>query len=148
MARFYPISPLFWNDSKVKEWDEPTRNLALYLLTCEHRNLEGLYRLPYAYISADLDWPVEDVRERMATLIFSGFIHYDEAARVVFLPKALKYHSVTSENHVKGAINDLQAVPDTTLYELFLGAAEEFAPTLFKALSNGSETLAEGLASA
>lgn len=134
MARFYSISPLIWTDDKIRRLDEPTQLLVFYLLTCEHRNLEGLYRLPYAYVSADLEWSLEEVRERMDTLVECGFVKYDETARVVFLPKALKYHQPTSDNHVKGALSDLQTVPDTHLFEDFVRAANEFAPTLAKAL--------------
>jgi hypothetical protein len=139
MARFYPISPLFWTDEKTAAWDEPTRNLAFYVLTCEHRNLEGLYRLPYAYVAADLGWAVDEVSFRMETLIDCGFIKYDPDARVIFLPKALKYHQPTSPNHVKGALNDLASVPDTCLLDDFLEAANRYAPTLAKALPNPSE---------
>lgn len=49
VARYYPVSPLFWSDKKVIKWDERTRYLSLYLLTSEHRNLEGLFRLPPIY---------------------------------------------------------------------------------------------------
>lgn len=151
MARYYPVSPLFWSDEKVVGWDEPTTLLALYLLTCEHRNLEGLYRLPYAYIQADLEWSADEVRERMGELIVCGFIDYDEAARVVLLPKALKYHTPKSERHVQGAINALQEVPDTVLWDRFVAAAGEFAPALYARLepaeSNPMESLSEGFIS-
>ena len=136
MARYYPVSPLFWSDQKVQRWQDQTVLLALYLLTCDHRNLEGLYRLPYAYIQADLEWPEAEVREHMAQLIDSGFIYYDEAARVVFLPKALRYHQPKSKNQLQGAINELQQVPETTLWQGFIDAAREFAPALYQALGN------------
>ena len=136
MARYYPVSPLFWSDSKVQSWSAETRLLSLYLLTCEHRNLEGLFRLPYAYIQADLEWPEAEVRQHMAVLIDSGFVEYDEAARVVFLPKALRYHQPKSKNQLQGAINELQQVPETTLWHRFTAAAREHAPALWEALGN------------
>ena len=134
MARYYPVSPLFWSDEKVQRWPDQTVLLALYLLTCDHRNLEGLYRLPYAYIQADLEWPEAEVRDRMQELIDDGFIQYDEAARVVFLPKALRYHQPKAKKQIQGAINELQAVPDTELWDGFLDSARQFAPELAKAL--------------
>jgi hypothetical protein len=134
MARYYPVSPLFWSDEKVQRWSDQTVLLALYLLTCDHRNLEGLYRLPYAYIQADLEWPEAEVRDRMQDLIDDGFVEYDEAARVVFLPKALRYHEPKAKNQIKGALNELQSVPDTHLWDGFLSAAQQYAPALAKAL--------------
>ena len=145
MARYYPVSPLFWSDEKVVGWHEQTTLLALYLLTCEHRNLEGLYRLPYAYIQADLEWSADEVRERMDELIASGFIEYDEAARVVLLPKALKYHRPVSEKQKQGAINVLQQVPDSPLWDSFVRAAAEFAPELYEALGSPETTIPNGV---
>jgi hypothetical protein len=134
MARYYPVSPLFWMDDKIARLDDQGKVLALYLLTCEHRNLEGLYRLPYAYIQADLAWTDHCVRGGMTRLIDDGFIDYDPAARVVFLPKALKYHEPKAPKQVQGAVNALQQVPDTTLWPDFLEAAATFAPALYAAI--------------
>ena len=149
MARYYPVSPLYWSDSKVQSWPTETKMLGLYLLTCEHRNLEGLYRLPFAYIEADLGWTREDVIDRMADLIETGFINYDREAQVVFLPKALKYHTPKSGKQIQGALNALQEVPDTTLWPQFVEAARTFATALYAVLepagTNPSETHSEGL---
>ena len=145
MARYYPVSPLFWSDEKVVGWDDQTTLLAIYLLTCEHRNLEGLYRLPYAYIQADLEWSADEVRERMAELIDSGFVEYDEAARVIFLPNALKYHNPGSPKQIQGAVNSLQQVPDSVLFESFLLAAQTYCEPLAEALGAQFLTLSEGV---
>lgn len=138
MARYYPVSPLFWSDTEVLKWDGPTRLLSLYLLTCEHRNLEGLFRLPYAYIQADLEWTPAEVDKGMDRLKKSGFIQYDEDAKVVLICNALKYHEPRSKNQIQGAINVLQQVPDSTLWEPFTKACRTYAPTLSEALGNGS----------
>lgn len=70
MARYYPVSPLYWSDSKVQSWSNETKMLGLYLLTCEHRNLEGLYRLPFAYVEADLGWTftAEQIRSALGSV--------------------------------------------------------------------------------
>lgn len=140
MARFYPVSPLFWTDRKVLTWGEQTRYLALYLLTTEHRNLEGLYRLPLAYIQADLNWSRETVDQQMSHLIDDGFVKYDADTSVVFLPNALKYHQPGSANQLQGAINALQQVPDTTLWGEFLDAAMENSPRLYERLTSDQDT--------
>lgn len=139
MASFYQISPLFWTDPKVTAWNDSERCLALYLLTCEHRNLEGLYRLPYAYISADLGHDKDTIAASMETLIRADFCRYDLEAQVVFLPKALKYRQPTTKKHLDGALNDLRAVPDSYLFTDFQKAAAEFAPALSELLGNPYE---------
>lgn len=143
MARYYPVSPLFWMDETINHLDDQGKLLALYLLTCEHRNLEGLYRLPYAYVQADLGWDQATVRGEMGRLIDHDFIRYDEAARVVFLPKALKYHEPKSPKQVQGAVNALQQVPDTALWPDFQRSAECFAPALSEAIGTPLETPSE-----
>jgi hypothetical protein len=130
-------------DDKIGQLDDQGKILALYLLTCEHRNLEGLFRLPYAYIQADLAWDEATVRDEMGRLIDLGFIAYDEAARVVFLPKALKYHEPKAPKQVQGAVNALQQVPDTVLWPLFQEAAAAFAPALSTAIGTPLETPSE-----
>jgi hypothetical protein len=134
VARYYPVSPLFWSDKKVIKWDERTRYLSLYLLTSEHRNLEGLFRLPLAYIQADLDWSSDEVSDHMSDLTSDGFVNYDGGAKVVFLPKALKYHQPKAPKQIAGAINVLQQVPPTVLWPDFMAAAKAYAPEFHAAL--------------
>ena len=145
MARYYPVSPLYWSDDKVSRWPDEAKLLALYLLTCPHRNLEGLYRLPIAYIQADLSWGEDEVYAGFEYVVEQGFAEYDYDASVVFLPKALKYHQPSTTPQVQGAINALQAVPDTRLYDSFLAAARDYAPRLYEALGEPlTEPLTEG----
>ena len=145
MARYYPISPLFWCDSKVRSWGPEEKMLALYLLTCEHRNLEGLYRLPIPYIEADLGWENGDLTDHLARLEADGFLAYDEESQVILIRKALKYHQPQSEKQIQGAVNALQSVPDTRLWSEFVKAAEEYAPGLHDAIGNPSDTHSEGV---
>lgn len=139
MPSFFQVHTLFWTDPKVFAWNQVEKNLALYLLTCDHRNLEGYYRLPYAYISADLGLERDEVTVALERLIRDDFCRYDVDAQVVFLPKALKYRQPTTARHVEGAVNDLRAVPDSYLYADFQEAAAMYAPALSKVIGEPSE---------
>ena len=134
MARYYPISPMFWADDAVQEWEDQTRLLALYTLTCEHRNLEGLYRLPWAYVSADLGWEADTVGEHMARLLDAGFVEYDQGPKVIFVRNALKYQQPKSAPQIKGAISSLEQVPTTRLLDSLLTVADSHALKLAKAI--------------
>lgn len=135
MAHYYPISPLFWTDAEVRGWSDNTKLLALYLLTCDHRNLEGLYRLPLAYVEADLGWAPDDLTGYIDPLYKADFCRYDEAAQVILIPRALKYHQPRSTPQVTGAVRALKAVPDTTLWGDFVEIARDLAPELYAALT-------------
>lgn len=144
MAHFFPVSPLFWDDERVSTWNDAQQKLALYLLTCKHRNLEGLYVLKVEYAAADLRWNSAKVRKYLAALELEGFCEYDEAARVVLLPKALDYYQPKSRPQLKGALADMAKVPATPLKERFMVEAESRAPELFNALANGISVNGDG----
>lgn len=136
MASYHKVSLLFWKDPQVRSWLKAGEHLtvtsALYLLTCDHKNSEGLYWLPMEYVSTDLALEADQVGECMARLMDKGFMEYDRDAEVVFLPKALKYHEPKARNQIKGAITALEGVPETYLFGHFVTAAESLAPTLAK----------------
>lgn len=135
MAKYYPVFPKFWRGDRRK-WSDPTRLLALYLLTCEHRNLEGLYYLPRPYVAADLAWPLEKVEAVLAELEDAAFCAYDETAEVVLVPKALAHQTPKTPKQIAGALNALEAVPATRLLGAFVEACRTHAPDLADAIGN------------
>lgn len=137
MARYYPVSPLFWTDPKARRWSDATKLLAAYVLTCEHRNLEGLYRLPLSYVGADLGWPAAKVTKALEQLIADEFLMYDPEAEVVFVCNSLKYQAPKTERQIKGAVNALSEVPPNALEEPFRNAVQTYAPELLECLPNG-----------
>ena len=123
MRDYKRVSPRFWPEAQAGGWTDDMKMLALYLLTCEHRTTEGLYRLPVEYMAADLSgadglgcdlagaWSPERVRAALARLSADGFVSYDHAARVVFLPRALAYQAPENPNQRKAAIKSLRGLP-------------------------------------
>jgi hypothetical protein len=130
VANYFRVSPKFWLKARERGWSDAQTTLALYLLTCEHRKLEGLYRLPKAYIADDLTWSAEKVNETLAAVCESGFAQYDEQASIVLIPKALKHQSPSTENHLTGAINQLERLPRTCLWDAFRMACASHCPKL------------------
>lgn len=114
--KYNRISTKFWTDEKVLQWDNETRLLALYLLTCSHKTTEGLFRLPKQYICADLEW----LAKPFAKLLEDGFIMYDEEVKVILINNALKYQSPDNPNQEKAAISLLKELPETELLYEFI----------------------------
>lgn len=123
-----------WSSIWTEPWSEDARYLALYLLTCEHRATEGLYRLPKAYVMADLGWPGSRLSVAWNELVEDGFVEYDAAAQVVLIPKALSRQQPANPNAVKAAVKAVEGLPQTVLLQRLYGLAERF-----------SERFAEGL---
>lgn len=138
MAKFASVSPEFWTDTTVGGWSDSQKLLALYLLTCPHRNLQGLYRLSVRYAADDLGWSTQRTKRALEELVEDGFAEYDWKAKVVLLPKALRYYQPKTRPQLTGALQALAKVPDTPLKQRFTDLAREHgAADLLNALVNG-----------
>jgi hypothetical protein len=139
---------MFWRDDAVRAWLssglDRTVLLALYLLTCRHRNLEGLYLLPWGWVEADLGWEADCVAEQSRRLLEEGFIEYDAGPEVVFVRNALKYQAPKSKPQLKGAINALREVPTTPLLRSLSEVAKAHAPELRKEIHKAFGTQSKG----
>jgi len=132
--RYYRVSPKFWSSAERNGWDDDTRLLALYILTCEHRTTEGLFRLPKQYILADLEWSKERLAQPFARLCNDGFIEYDHKAKVVLIVKALAYQSPNNPNGVTAALRALEMVPETSLDQRFYALCQQNSQRLAEQL--------------
>lgn len=112
----------FWSDRKLKGQPLGAKFLFVYLLTCRHRNALGYYYLPKLYISNDTSMPPAEVDSYMRALVDNGFIHYDEDAEVVLIPRFLKHNRLPNANCVKAAITQLEKLPQNGLGDRFLDA--------------------------
>lgn len=135
--RYYRLSPKFWSDPMVLAWDDDTRLVALYLLTCPHRTTEGLFRLPRLYAVADLGWTAERFDQAFQNLLRDGFAEWDESAQVVLIVKALVWQSPDNGNMVKSAVRQLAMVPETPLKARFRALAERYCERLAEGLPEG-----------
>lgn len=118
------VESKFWQDKKMRNVSYEARYLMLYLLTCQHRNILGLYFLPEPYACFDLQWDVKRFRERLGELLKIGCIEYDADAHVVFVKNYLKHNPLENPNQVKSAMEKLETVPDTNLLPAFLKLVE------------------------
>lgn len=138
MARFASVSPGYWTDGMVRAWTDTQKLLAIYLLTCPHRNLQGLFRLSVRYAADDLEWSEAKTKKALEKLIEDGFVEYDWSAKVILLPRALRYYQPKTDPQIKGALQALAQVPATPLKDRFMElAVEEQAEKLVDALVNG-----------
>jgi hypothetical protein len=143
MPRYFRVVPRVWTDHPT--WSNDAQLLALYLLTCPHRTTEGLYRLPMAYVRADLNWSQQPLRkglrerlaEAFAELSASGFCEYDEQAQVVLVMGALETQAPENPNQVTAAIKQLEELPPTHLTSTFKRLAERFCGRLAERLPEG-----------
>lgn len=90
--------------------------LWLYLLSCPlSTNVPGIFRAGEAALAEDLGWELEAFRKVFLEVIREGLAKYDAAARVVWLPNAIKYNTPESPNVVKSWRNPWDEIPECAL---------------------------------
>lgn len=127
-ADYFRVYTRIWLHASAHKWDDATTCLALYLLTCRHRNLEGLYVLPKLYVCDDLRWTPEHLEAPWGRLLQEGFIEYDDDLKIVFVRLALKYQQPEHMDQMRAGLRVLAQLPKTPLLDSFLAAADEYCP--------------------
>ena len=121
---FSKVDNSFWYDSKVENWDQQTKYFALYLLTNQHNNSEGFYKLPVAYISFDLNLTADRIKVMLQKLEQDDFISYDYQNSIILINKGLKYNSVKNKNQRQTAYNKINNLRQSSLFPQFIKQAE------------------------
>ena len=111
MARDYGrIRSQFWPDEKVQAWSMAEKGFASYLLTSEHATALGAYRLPIAYMCADLGIQAAEARSYVAALVKADFIAYDDKSGWIWIKKYLAHNAPENANvwkHVRRLANSM-----------------------------------------
>jgi hypothetical protein len=95
MALSRPINVQFWNDEKVSErFTLNDKIVFLYLLTNEHLEQLGIYKITYKVIANEICMPIELVKESIRRLDKElGVIKYSDSTNEVAILNYLK-HSI------------------------------------------------------
>ena len=88
-ARYHVVFTRVWSNPEFRARSADARDAWMYLLTCPHRNTEGLFRLPIPAAAYDLQWSPERTATALAELEAAGFIAMDPATDVVWLINAI-----------------------------------------------------------
>jgi len=120
------VESRFWQDEKMRAVSDDVRYLMLYLLTSPHRNILGFYFLPSPYACFDLGWDEKRFQKGLQELLQTGRVKYDARAHVVLVQNYLKHNPLENPNQVKSAIERLEEMPQTPLFQDFLAVVEQF----------------------
>lgn len=124
MASYHLVYSTFW--AETQSWADDERVCALFLLTCEHRKAEGLYRLPSAYAAHDMGWSADRFDAALTALVGRGWAMRD--GDWVLLVNGLRWNPPKSKTQATGAARAVADVPlASPLYRAFHTAAERYA---------------------
>lgn len=98
----------------MRRVSDDARLLALYLLTGQHTNMIGCFRLPDGYVSEDLAWTPERVSKGFDELSANGFATRDSSSKWVLIRNFLTWNSVENPNQGIAALRLFDQVPDTS----------------------------------
>lgn len=96
----------------MRRVSDDARLLALYLLTGQHTNMIGCFRLPDGYVSEDLSWTSERVSKWFDELSENGFATRDSSSKWVLIRNFLTWNSVENPNQGIAALRLFDQVPD------------------------------------
>ncbi len=96
----------------MRRVSDDARLLALYLLTGQHTNMIGCFRLPDGYVSEDLAWIPERVSKGFDELSANGFATRDSSSKWVLIRNFLTWNSVENPNQGIAALRLFDQVPD------------------------------------
>lgn len=108
MREFVKVSPSVWNSRKF--WslpDDLARYAYLYVLTNEHINSAGCYKLSIGYICGDLKWEPEVARKAIERLSIAGLVDYDEGENTILILNWGAFNAPTNPKHAIGLLTQL-----------------------------------------
>lgn len=144
MRDYGKVHTAIWSSTDFRGLTEDGRALALYLLTCPHATIAGVFRLPDGYVSEDMQWGCERVSEGFRDLLSKGFATRCEATKWVWVRRYLAWNPLENPNQRKAARKLAEQVPRNCAWRHeFL--SEEGSTLGIQPLQNPSETVQQPL---
>lgn len=126
MRDYGKVSPQFWigETGKQLRGDSNAQVLALYLMTCPHSTMTGVFHCPILYMAHETGMGLEGATKALARLSEVGFCEYDEASETVFVVRMAAYQIGESlkpnDNRIAGLRKELERMPETRAKTAFL----------------------------
>lgn len=111
MRDYGRVHATFWSSPTIAPLTDTGRLLALYLMTCSHNTIAGVFRLPDGYISEDMGWNTQRVAEGFGELSPNGFANRCEATKWVWIVKHLEWNPPENPNQWKAAAKVWNTIP-------------------------------------
>jgi len=122
---FTKVSPALWASARFNALADRGRLLFLYMLTNQHINSSGVYRLPDAYAASDIGWNVDDYQAERAALVAAKMLDYDNSTSEVLIEGWYRHNGPMNDKHAIGTRKFIMAIDSDRLRELAEAAFEE-----------------------
>ena len=144
MRDYGKVHSSFWTSQTIRTMSEDSRALAIYLLTCPHGTISGVFRLPDGYVCDDLQWSNKRVNETLSELLHKGFANRCETTKWVCINKHFEWNKLENPNQVKSAAKIALMIPDECRWKPdYMRINADLLGINYKPLANPFETLPE-----
>jgi hypothetical protein len=131
MHEYRKVGPTFWTGDtgkKLRSAGPEALIVGMYLMTCPHSNMLGLYYVAPLYIAHETGLGLEGASKGLARACEAGFCSYDEASEMVWVHEMAAYQVgeplEAKDNRCKGIQRDYDALPEnpflTAFYERYV----------------------------
>ncbi|MDD0837886.1 hypothetical protein PSQ40_04810 [Curvibacter sp. HBC61] len=145
MRDFGKVHTQFWESTKIRGLSEDARYLAIYLLSCPHGTIAGVFRLPDGYACEDLQWTSKRVSEGFKELFQKGFANRCETTKWVWVCKHFEWNPLENPNQRKSAVKVADQIPDECDWKpAFMRVCGPLLGIQAPDFDNPLETLSEG----
>lgn len=103
MRDYGKVYTKFWESDDIRSLTDDGRMLALYLMTCPHGTIAGVFRLPDGYVCEDMKWSPERVVAAFRELSAKGFANRCETTKWVWVRKHMDWNPPENPNQRKAA---------------------------------------------
>lgn len=147
MRDYGKVHCTFWSSPTISKLSDDGRMLALYLLTCPHLTIAGVFRLPDGYAAEDLGWSPERVSKGFEELFANGFANRCGTTKWVWISRHLEWNKPENPNQWKSAGKTVALIPDEVCWKReFMRLWATLTGAKHVEESNPSETLSQPVA--
>jgi hypothetical protein len=111
------VSPNLWTSQRFRGVEHQARLFYVYLLTNEHVDSCGCYRLPLLYAAADFGVDAETAAALVRALETVDLIAYDADAEFVLVKRWFKHNPPMNKDHAAGTRRLISEIQSEALLE-------------------------------
>ncbi len=136
MRDYGKVHTSFWSSDTLRDLPDDAKFLALYLLTCSHGNMAGVFRLPLAYITEDIGWVSERLNNGFQTLSDAGWACRCNKSGWIWIKNWAKWNRPDNPNQRKAVDKLLDQVPASVFFYSELMSPSKVSETVVQPLGN------------
>lgn len=119
MRDYGKVSPQFWigeTGKKLRKAGADAQVVSLYLMTCPHANMIGMYYLPVMYLAHETGLGMEGASKGLQSSVEAGICSYDESSEMVWVHEMARFQIgeqlAEGDKRCKGVQNEYDSTPE------------------------------------